>query len=294
MRKLKHYQPFLSLVLRMIVKETRFRCRPGLGEILTENPRLVVALSHGAPLSWLPAIALLTSQVATRGGGDRLPMGVLDHFFFQVPIMRELARYLSQSERSLSYAELADRFETREDIDLVLFPEGSNCFFGPSDQIQELRSVKFIELSVRTGAPILLGVHSGSERWAKSISVSPASLAHLDKLPKFVSEFLERRIRQSGIFTVPLLPLPIEKFEMLCELYLPELTLDQLSENLQEKKEQLRLEGERMRNQMIKMLEELKGANVAKVAAQTEPSSPSVKKKSQHKISSQRDSGEIV
>ena len=258
MRKLADYEPVILKVMRYCAKETHFECHPPLAEILAKHPRLVVALMHATPLSWLPSISLLALETAARGGRARAPMGVMDNFFFHLPGLRGIAHYLSQSDRPLSYHELAARFREEGDIDLVLFPEGSNCFFGPPDEIQEFRSPKFVELAIETGAPLLLGVNAGSENWSKTLPVPTGWLDRLDFLPSFAASFLEKRLRETGLLTVPILPLPMERFSMLCELYQPTLSKPELASDVDERRAQIRAEAILVRDRMREMLERLR------------------------------------
>lgn len=257
MRTLATYEPLTSLVLNWIAKETEFHCRPGLGEILSENKRLVVAISHSSPLSWLPSVCLLAANAVARGGGRRRPIGVMDRAFFHVPFVNRIAQYLTQSERPLSSHELVEHFELFENVDLIVFPEGSNCFFGNFAEIQDFRSPKFVEIAVRVGAPILICVHRGSEHWAASVPVGSGVIDHLDVLPKFASRFLEKRLKQTGLFTLPLLPKPMERFAMLCEVHQPQLKASELSEDAGERREQILAESERIRLRMKELLAEL-------------------------------------
>ena len=257
MKRLGDYEPYLSQVMKFIAHETRFRCRPSLAGILSENPRLVVAISHSTPLSWLPAIALLSTRTSAKGGADRVPVGVVDKFFYHVPVLREVAKYFSQSERPLTFSEFIEHFEKLQGADIVLFPEGSNCFFGEPEEVQEFRSSRFVELAVRVDAPILIAVHRGSEDWAKAFPVPKAFLDKLKILPAFAVDFLEKRLRKTGLLVLPFLPLPMAKFEMLCELYHPALKKSDLSDDREILLNQVRAEGEKVRQRMKEMLAEI-------------------------------------
>lgn len=261
MRCLAEYEPLMSQAMELMAKETHFTSSPPLGEVFRRYPRLIVAVNHGSPLSWLPAVALLATNACARGGGSRVPLGVMDRAFFHIPIVRELARMLTQTDRPITFEELAKRFSERGDIDLVVFPEGSNCFFGRPDEIQEFRSPKFVELAIRTGAPILICVHYGSEKWAWPIKVPGDLVDHLKVLPQVVYDFLEKRIRQTGLFALPLPPFPMEKFVMRAELYEPRLKERDLSDDPVVRKMQICQEADRIRAKMCEMHERLKGGD---------------------------------
>jgi hypothetical protein len=257
MKTLRDYQPVLSRLMNFMAHETRFRCRPGLGSILSQNPQMVVAISHGSPLSWLPAASLLTAHACARGGSARRPMGVMDRFFFHVPGLKRIAHALTQAERPLNLFELAECVDSGDYTDIIVFPEGSNCFFGRPDTLQDFRSPRFIEIAVQHDLPILICVHRGSETWAKAIEVNPEVINQLDLLPKFIFDFFETRLRRTGIFTLPLWPSPMKKFEMLCELYQPELTKNDLSQDEMERRTQVRQEAQKVHDRMQSMLKEL-------------------------------------
>lgn len=250
MRKLSEYESVLRQAMHLIAKKASFQCQPGLREIFAENRRLIVAINHGTPLGWLPSAALLALEALAAGAHERVPMGVMDGFFFDVPVLREFARWLTQTESRLSYEEVSARFLERENVDLVLFPEGSNCFFGPPEEIQEFRSPKFVELSVLSGAPILICVHRGSEGWSLTLPVKDEWTRKLEFLPAGLSAFLSERLLRSGLFTLPLWPSPMSHFEMRCELYSPRLSARELSRETATRRRQIHEESEMIRTRM--------------------------------------------
>jgi hypothetical protein len=250
---LHDYRSILETVFSWVVQESSFECRPGLDRILRENDHLVILFSHASPLSWVPAACLMAREADNAGGGDRTPMGVMDRLFFQIPFVRALAHFITQSEKPLNFEELVAHFRRLDRTDLVIFPEGSNCFFGPPDEIQEFRSPRMIEVAIRARAPVLIGVHRGSEAWAKKISLKEPALESLDILPSFLS----RRLARTGVFALPVVPKKIPHFRMLCELYRPTLRPQDLSVNAEECRAQIAIESERVRTRMIELLAEL-------------------------------------
>lgn len=256
-KTLRFFEPLLSLVLHKITKHTRFRSRPGLAEILATHPRLVIVFNHSTPLSWLPAIALLATQACAKGGGERRPMGVMDRFFFSIPGLRMIAHQLTQTDHPLEFGELIEKFHAAIGSDIVIFPEGSNCFFGDPAEVQPFRSPRFVELAVRSETPILLCAHRGSEGWSTTVPIDPSWLSKLTLLPTVVSEFLGHRLRETGLLTIPLLPKPLEHFEMLCELYEPRLKLADLSPDPDEAARQIRSEADLVHAHLEAMLKEI-------------------------------------
>jgi len=257
-RCLAEFVPLMSQAMELMAQETCFESRPPLNEVFQKYPRLIVAINHGSPLSWLPAVALLAKEAFADGGGDRIPLGVMDRAFFHIPFVRGLAQLLTQTDYPLTFEELERKFTEMHGIDFVVFPEGSNCFFGHPDEIQEFRSPRFIELAVRTGTPVLVCVHYGSEKWARALTVPDEWVDHLKFLPQCVYDFVEKRVRQTGLFALPMPPLPMEKFVMRAELYRPVLRLEDLAHDPGARNEQIREEAERVREKMREMYESLK------------------------------------
>ncbi|CAN5543342.1 hypothetical protein BH10BDE1_BH10BDE1_36570 [soil metagenome] len=192
---------------------------PQLDQVLSENPRLIVVFSHSAPLSWIPAPCLLTAHVVARGGGRRRPIAVMDRFFYSVPGLRAVAKYVAQSDRPLSFKELVQHFEKMKTADLVVFPEGSNCFFGDPAELQPFRSHRFVEIGIRTKSPLLLCVHRGSEKWGKSWKLPMALAASVGSL---FGTNGSSRLASTRRLTIPMWPAKMDRFSMLCELYQPE------------------------------------------------------------------------
>lgn len=266
MKHIRDYEPILSHIMLSIAKETRFRCRPSLAKVLEENPKLVIAFNHASPLSWLPAVSLLCAHVTARGGGSRIPMGVMDKIFFSLPGIKKLAHQITQTERPLGFSELHDAFLKGNVTDVIVFPEGSNCFFGRPEELQPFRSPKFVELAIRARAPILVCVHRGSERWAQALPIKEEIIEKLDLLPKFAYDFLESRLKRTGLFTLPLFPKPMERFEMLCEVYQPTLKEEDLSHDLNERRAQIKSEADKIHQKMESMLAELDQARLSGVS----------------------------
>lgn len=224
LRRLSDYEPLTNAVLKLVAKKTAFHTDIPLDQLMSEHPRLIVAFNHASPLSWIPAPCLLTAQLAARGGGSRRPIAVMDRFFYSLPGFKDVAKFIAQSDRPLRFEELVQRFEELGTADLVVFPEGSNCFFGDPMSLQPFRSDRFVEISMRTNTPILLCVHRGSERWGLNVPLTENLTTKISELPlpSFVQRFLGNRLKESGGLTVPLPPTPMAQFSMYTKLFYPQ------------------------------------------------------------------------
>jgi hypothetical protein len=224
LRRLSDYEPLTNAVLKLVAKKTAFHTDIPLDQLMSEHPRLIVAFNHASPLSWIPAPCLLTAQLAARGGGSRRPIAVMDRFFYSLPGLKDVAKFITQSDRPLRFEELVQHFEELGTADLVVFPEGSNCFFGDPMSLQPFRSDRFVEISMRTNTPILLCVHRGSERWGLNVPLTENLTTKISELPlpSFVQRFLGNRLKENGGLTVPLPPTPMAQFSMYTKVFYPE------------------------------------------------------------------------
>lgn len=263
MRKLSELFLFFSPLLSQLAQRVSFDSRPELGAILKENPHLVLAVSHGSPLSWIPAVSLLTVEAVRAEGGSRKPVGVVDRFFFEARVLRPLGRFLTQSDQSPGFESLLEKFRSDEASDLVIFPEGANSFFGDLSRIQPFRSPRFVELAVRAGVPILIVVHEGSEAWSKTLKLPDLLLQTVRLFPRFARP----RWFRDGKLNLPAALTRMEHFQMRCELYRPALKASELSENQAERRRQIGREAEKIRARMQELLEELRIRSGRLVAA---------------------------
>lgn len=248
-RRLSDYSEFLKVLAESFIDRFEFHSQPAFSEILRE-PRLLVALNHSTPLSWIPAGAALALEAIKAGGGDRTPRAVMDKWFYSNPLTKRIAEYFTQFDRPQSFDELLASFVQSERTDLVIFPEGANTFFGSVTEIGEFRSHRFVELAIRAEAPLLLVVHKGSESWSWPLQLPPEWGAFLLPFSKFFGE----NILKASIFNLPLIPQKLPRFQMTCELYRPALKAVEFSTDPEELEIQLRTEAEKIRRRMQEIL----------------------------------------
>jgi len=260
LRRLSEYEPLTNAVLKLVAKKTVFHTDVPLDQMMSENPRLIVAFNHASPLSWIPAPCLLTAQLAARGGGSRRPIAVMDRFFYSLPGLKDVARFITQSDRPLRFEELVSHFEELGTADLVVFPEGSNCFFGDPSGLQPFRSDRFVEISMRTKTPILLCVHRGSEGWGFNLPLAENLTTKISELPlpSVVQKFIGNRLKESGGLTVPLPPRPMAQFSMYTRLFQPQIPTD-VEISSADWRDQVAREAKKVHEEMRSMLDYLDG-----------------------------------
>ncbi|MGZ5278730.1 MAG: hypothetical protein ACXWC9_02235 [Pseudobdellovibrionaceae bacterium] len=251
-RRLSDYSEFLSVLRQSFVETYEFSCEPPLNEILKE-PRLIIAANHATPLSWLPSMTTLAHEFEKSGGGDRSPRGVIDRWFYSNPLTAFMAEYLSQYNKPQNFDDLLADFSKSDRTDLVVFPEGANTFFGDVHDVQEFRSSRFVELSIRAHAPILIVVHAGSEKWSLPVEIPPEWVAYILPFSKFFGE----KIMKAQVLNFPWWPKKISNFKMKCRLYRSRLQESDLSSDPELRKDQIRNEAEHVRQLMRELIKEI-------------------------------------
>lgn len=251
-KTVKDYSDFMKALLPSLAENTHFTSEPPLEDIL-RNPRMVVVINHATPLSWIPSMALLATEYAKAGGGDRIPRGIADKWFYSNPFTKVIAEYITQSSEPQNFEQLVETFMTADKADLVIMPEGANAFFGRVDKVQEFRSARFVEIAIKAKAPILIVAHKGSESWSIPLEL-PKSVA---EMVKPFSKFFGEKLEQMEGFNLPLIPKKMRKFSMACRLYAPALYESDLSPIDSEKRAQLEQEAELIRELMNDMIDSL-------------------------------------
>jgi hypothetical protein len=250
-RTISHYHEFLQALQKSFVEKYSFNCEPGLKEVL-QNPRLILAINHSTPLSWLPAMSVLAVEFQNAGGSERISRGVVDRWFYSNPITKFVAQYLTHSDRPHSFEEILSDFSQGQLNDLLVFPEGANAFFGDVHEVQEFRSARFIEISILADAPILVVAHRGSEGWSFPLHIPAEWTSYISPFSKFFAE----KLSTGNALNFPLFPRKISNFEMKCCLYRPTLTASDLSTDLSQRRAQLMAEAQLVRKSMCEMMEE--------------------------------------
>jgi hypothetical protein len=248
-RRLSDYAEFLLALHQSIIEKTEFSSNPPMYEIMKE-PRLVVAINHATPLSWLPAMSTLALEAGQTGGGDRIPMGVVDRWFYSNPLTQFAAGYFSNSRLPQSFDELLADFSKAERKDLIVFPEGANTFFGDVHDVHEFRSSRFVEMAIRARCPILIVAHKGSEGWSFPFQVPPEWIAYIMPFSKFFGEGLLK----AKAINFPAIPWKIPVFQMKCELYWPRLQESDLLPDIESCKAQIHEEAKQVRQMMSDLL----------------------------------------
>lgn len=252
-RTLSESIEFLTALHQTFVREHILISEPRLDEVL-KNSRVIIIPNHATPLSWVPVMTTLAVEFNKAGGGHRTPIGIVDRWFFSNPITSRLAEFLTQSDRPENFEQILKRFSNSQETDLVISPEGANTFFGNVYELQEFRSHRYIEISVKSHSPLLLVAHRGSESWSFPLKISP----EITQVVKGFSSFFGNRLDEFGQINIPVLPYQLESFKVKCALYWPNLTESDLECELHLKREKIKKESLVVKQRLSQMLNELK------------------------------------
>ncbi len=257
LRKTEDLFPYLELIWGLICESSEFESDPSLEEIFKKHRKLIIVFNHATPLSWVPAMCAMNHYAYYHGGAERRPFGVMDRALFQFPLVRKIAEFITQSDHPMNFAELLNRFESLDAADLVILPEGSNCFFDRPTTIQDFRSSRFLELAVLTQTPILLGIHSGSEHWAATFEVPSRLQSSLPVIMSVLSPLFGPKILETQRLTIPKWPSRIKSFKLRCRLYHPTLKSADLEVSPPERQTRLQEEADRFKQKMQSELDAL-------------------------------------
>lgn len=226
-----------------------------LRQTLGAESHLVIVLNHGPMLA--PAAALLGIQevLCRHGGGHRRVLGVTWKHFYKLPLLKHVFTYVTQINRGLGVEELVARLKDGRFHDILIMPEGENCNFGDGETVQPFLSPRFVEIALRTGAPILIATHRGGRYWSRYLPGVGRYLARVPRLPERVT----RLAAEAGGVNLPRLRgRALADYPWSVELYRPTLTLGAFdAADDQEKSALLTAEAEQVRARMQAALSRL-------------------------------------
>jgi len=272
MRTIEDYTRWTQLVKSFYFDQlTVFPDTDTVREILTDNPKLVVVLSHGAAASPGYVNIGMFDILLKHGGADRRPMGVGWKHFYKIPVMRRFVSYVTNVDAPHDFDEFVKLFMKGEFSDLMVYPEGENCLYGNALDIQPFMSPRFLEIAIRAKVPILLVVHYGTQHAVYPLKVNHEQASWI----KLLAPKTGAKLESSGLLSFPkFLAGKIPELKFSFQLYHPQLKLKDLPKNKAARWEKLNEEAEEVRGIMQGMVDELK-----------EPSARPVRRKTRRKRS---------
>jgi len=255
MRSVKDFSLLAGAMTKALAKRISFSIdSDDMSAILSEHPKLIVALNHGPMLGPLASTITLNKLYMENGGKNRKPIAIMWRFFYQIPLYKYAIQYVTQVDRGLNFDEFLAKMENEGFTDLFVKPEGENCNYGDGLEIQPFLSPRFIEFSLRLNTPILVLVHQGSENWAKTLPVS----SHLDPIFKKLPKKSYDRIKETRLLSIPFLVKRLKELKVMYKLYQPKISADDLNVDIETQKALLKKESDNVRTLMQSMIDQLK------------------------------------
>jgi hypothetical protein len=251
MRSIEDFTPVTYLLKNFYSHSTEIHSESiNLERVLSQYPKLICVANHGTAPAPFAAIPAILDQFMKSGGGQRKPLLVMWRGFYKVPLIRRLVQYITQIDHAMKASDFLYKLEHEGFTDLFVMPEGENCIFGDGDHINPFLTPKFIEIAIKLNIPVLVAVHNGTEKMAIPFHLNDRDVHLLRWLPKDI----HRRIRLQKMLSYPQFTKHgIEKLTILFQLYKPQLTEEGLSNNKEERYEQISKEAENVRHLMIEM-----------------------------------------
>ncbi|MBK6578607.1 MAG: hypothetical protein IPG17_20895 [Sandaracinaceae bacterium] len=195
-------------------------------EVFARHPQLVMAFNHGPAAGPILIVAGYLRFIEQIGAGDRRHFGVTWKAFYDLPVVKHLARFITQTEEVMDTADYVRLLREGVYNDFMVAPEGDHCAFGNGFDIQPFVSHGFVEIAVRAGVPILVASHQGSEAWSAELTLPQDAV---QSLGRWLPQRWRKQLDRSGILSVPWVPFtPIEAFKLRYDLYQPKVSIEAL------------------------------------------------------------------
>ena len=253
MRTVEDYSLSMAFLKKACAKRVSLHSgSEDLQKILLKYPKLVVAMNHGPMAGPVAGSIAMMDQYSKNGGSQRISMIIAWRGFYHIPVVKHLIRYMSQVKMPFNLDGFVKQMAEKGVTDLFVMPEGENCTYGNGRDIEPFLSPRFIEMALKTGTPILVAVHTGSEQWSNIVPVSQK----LNPLLKFLPKKSYQRIKETRQINIaPLRLTTIPELQVSFRLYQPTMKLSDLEK--ENKWELLQKESENVRDIMQQQVDQM-------------------------------------
>lgn len=231
-------------------------------EHLSSGKKTLLVINHGPPHGPLAFFCSMVPFIDDLGFGNITFSGVPHPVLYRLPGLFRQFKLPVKKRGRYSVDDYVKAFKQHDLDALVVAPEGEYCLYGNGIDIQPFRSPRSIEIALRADCEIILAMGKGFEIWQKNISIeSPLRKIAIRTLALPPAPFLKldtEQLEKADNFSLQMHPRRIKNFYIYSKKYKPILKPEELSEHEEEKREQLRVEAERMRGEMQSMVDELK------------------------------------
>ena len=258
MVRFDEYERLLRVCQRLFIKRVHYLDGfPWAEHFRTEQRALIVA-NHGpiiGPIVWVSA---LFPRIAELGFGHFTYSAIAHPIIQNVPIFSRMVGYESQGGGRLRTDDYVELLTSGQLNILSVAPEGEFSLYGNGVDIQPFRSARSLEIALRARCRIVLLIGMGVERWQRNLSIAaPWRKRLVQRLAReipFLDKLDEQALEQAGQLSVSGMFGRIPDLYVASELYEPEPTLAQLSEDRATRDQQLQGEADRMRGEMVRIL----------------------------------------
>ena len=261
------YDRFLRRCQRLFIGEVHFVDGFSWTDYFRTERRALIVANHGpiiGPFVWVIA---LFPRIVDLGFGHFTYSAIAHPIIRNIPIFARIVGFEKKGDKRLRTRDYIELLEQGQLNILSVAPEGEFALYGNGVDIQPFRSARSLEIALEADCPIILMVGKGFERWQRNVSIEKSWRKRLVKRLALAVPFLDKvddaalehaaQLSVSGMFG------RIPDFYVASEVYRPELTAAELAPDRAARDEQLRVEADRMRGEMIRMLAELRAGTEA-------------------------------
>lgn len=262
MVRLDQYDTLARLLRPLLVRRVHFRDGLDWQEHFASEPRTLLVANHGpllGPLAWVPAIV---PRMVDLGFGHLRYSAIAHPIVRNVPLFARMVGFEHWGRGRLGVEDYVELFRAgRLDV-LSVAPEGEFSLYGNGVDIQRFRSYRSLEIALRADCAIVLVVAVGLEHWHVPVPLGGRlgrkAFKRVAELVPFVDRLHEDALDQATHLSVSFIYRRIPDLYVATERYHPALGAAELASEGAVRDEQLRVEGERMRRQMMRMVDALK------------------------------------
>ncbi len=258
------YDRLLRSCQRLCIERVHFLDGFDWAEHFATEQRALIIANHGpiiGPLVWVMA---LFPRIADLGYGHFTYSAIAHPIIQNLPIFARMVGYERRGARRLRTADYIELFREGQLNILSVAPEGEFSLYGNGVDIQPFRSARSLEIALEADCKIILLIGKGFERWQRNVSIEAgwrkqlvkrlaARIPFLDKLDEETLE-AATQLSLSGMFG------RIPDFYVASEVYQPELTAAMLAPDRATRDQQLWREADRVRREMMRMLDQMRAA----------------------------------
>jgi hypothetical protein len=263
--RIDQFDRFVRILRRILIRKVHFFDGMPWKDYFETDDKALIVFNHGPSIGPLVWVLSLFPRVVDMGYGHLHYSAIAHPIISNVPFFARMVGFEKRGGARLGVEDYVDLFNANKLNLLSVTPEGEFSLYGNGVDVQPFRSPRGLEIALRAKCRIILVVGKGFESWQRNISIEAAWKKRIFrwmamKLP-FVDRLDETALAQAEQLSISGILGRIPDFYVSSAVYEPRLTLETLSRNKKTRTRQLWTEADRMRQEMIVMLDDLKQRN---------------------------------